>query len=607
MNRHIWNSLWIIIAGLLAAMPATAQAPLPAEAIRAEQAARWPDAASIYEAALEQEPTRLDLWLRLSDVYAAIPDRARAAEAIWRAVQLRPADAVLRAKLSQAYASAGEAAPALRQAEEAVRLDPKNVDFRRNLGQVQIWNGRYTDAAATYEKVLAAAPNDADARLGLARARSWAGDYNLAVGDYRTYLAAHDDDAAAWLELARTEGWRGNHPAALGVLNDYQRRFGLTDDYWRLRARLLALGGRPTEGLAIADRGLAEQPADYDFNAARALALANGRRPAEAVAQVQRLDQLPERDPETKGIRKFVLTPLRSYIRPSFTVGRDSDDVDILRLSVEGGYFPRPGTLLFGGYGAANLAAPAGSGLEDLNGAGDLWTSQGWIGIGHRFDSHLAVDGRVGGHRIHSGDTELIYRVRVQLDPSDMISVLFTRDDNYYDVSPRALSAGVTRQMNQVSVRLNPALGWYVDAIGGYDTFSDDNSRWEFIVAPRKSVLRRELMNLDLGFRGWWQGFDKNLDNGYYDPRRYQRYAGTAFTYWKLSENVGLSVDAAFGVLKDDLMDEFRFGGDVNAEASFGIFSSWMVVARAGYVSNNPAASGAYDGFIAAVSLTRRF
>ena len=125
-------------------------------------------------------------------------------------------------------------------------------------------------------------------------------------------------------------------------------------------------------------------------------------------------------------------------------------------------------------------------------------------------------------------------------------------------------------------------------------------------MAPRRTVLRTQNFNLDLGLLGWWFGFAKDLNNGYYNPSAYQRYAVTGIGYWKLSENNGISLYTALGVQKDNTMGSFQDGEDVAVQGIFGIFRDWELKARIGY-TNRRQVSGAFDAFSGGLTLIRRF
>ena len=102
-------------------------------------------------------------------------------------------------------------------------------------------------------------------------------------------------------------------------------------------------------------------------------------------------------------------------------------------------------------------------------------------------------------------------------------------------------------------------------------------------------------------------GASMNLDNGYYDPHRYESYAVTAFPYWKISENTGFAMNLAIGMQRDDAWRTFRLGGNAAGEATFGIFESWMLKVNGAVTLNERTETGAFRAFGGGVVLVRRF
>jgi hypothetical protein len=112
---------------------------------------------------------------------------------------------------------------------------------------------------------------------------------------------------------------------------------------------------------------------------------------------------------------------------------------------------------------------------------------------------------------------------------------------------------------------------------------------------------------VDLGAVVSQLGTTTNLDNGYYDPKRYEYYAAAAFPYWKIRESIGVGVSLALGAQRDNISPRFRFGGNATVEATLGIYDSWVFKVNGGGIFNQRLGSGAFRGYGAGVSLIRRF
>ena len=106
---------------------------------------------------------------------------------------------------------------------------------------------------------------------------------------------------------------------------------------------------------------------------------------------------------------------------------------------------------------------------------------------------------------------------------------------------------------------------------------------------------------------GRWFGFDRDPGNGYYAPSLYQRYALTAFTYWKISDDDGVSVAVSYGPYKDNTQSGFRRGGDIVAEGFFGLYRDWFLDVKAGFSSYGGGPTAGYRSRTFELGLTRRF
>jgi tetratricopeptide (TPR) repeat protein len=583
-----------------------AEEPVPDAGLRAEMAQRWEEAIRVYEGVLREQPQRADLWVRISDIQARQGRPQDAVLSLLKAIDLRPDDAALYFKLSQAHAANSQPQAALSACNRALELAPENIEYLRARAQLANWAGEDELARQTYQEILRLVPADAEAKVGLARSRAWSGALDQAAADYRAYLAEHPQEAQMWVEYARVEMWRGDSAAAEAALGRYRELSGADQEYLGQRARLLAWAGRPTEALAIVEPLLAAAPDDYELNYTRTVALGNGRRPREAVESLAVLERLRPGSEDTREIGRIVRTPLRSGATLGFGYSDDSDDVRIMDTTLEATLVLSPETRLHAGGLYQQLRGRTGDGLDTVDGDGQIKDGRLWLGADHRFNPAVALDGRFGYGEIEGENDFWLYRLGLELHPRDTVRLRLLRERDLFAVSARAVSVGVKRNANRLQLQWQPDLRWFVEATGDWSTFSDDNRRWELVLAPRRAVLRTERFNLDLGVATWWFGFDKDLDHGYYDPGTYQRHALTGFGYWKLGTDDGIGVMVGLGVQKDEDMSGYRFGEDVAVEGVFGLYRDWMLRFSLGWADRD-LQGGSYDGLSGHAALTRRF
>lgn len=549
-----------------------------------------------------------EYWLRMADLHSLAGNEEAAADALAKASRYAPDEHALYFRLAQGYAAADDPKRALTAIDRALALQPDNIEYLRNRAQLASWAGDYPTARDSYERLLALQPDDAGAMLGIARLHSWQGEGDAAIAAYKAYLDKFSPaPPLVWMEYIRLLSEVGDYALAMELLAKYRNDFGDDEAYRKQKARTLAWADRPTPALFNVDAMLPDMPEDYELHYTRTVALHNDHRPREALKSLDTLVRLRPDSPDTSEIQRFVKTPLRSRISLSGAYQEDSDDIRIRRYGLEGVYVATPETELFLGGDRQRLTAPVGSGFEHIDGSDEARYSRGWVGIRHLLSSHLSVDLQGGSGRIEDGDSHDIYEIGADIWPHDLLSLRLSRRQELYAVSPRAVSLEILRRANELSFSWTPDLRWTIDGMIGSSDFSDDNKREDLLLAPRRAILRSQLVNVDLGVSGQWLSFDTDPGNGYYAPSNYTRYALNAYTYWKLSTDDAISLTFSLGGYDDDTTDSYRFSGDVTAEGFFGLYRDWMLDVRGSLGQNVGVATGPYRLGNVEFILTRRF
>lgn len=596
----------LLLAALLRPAEVCAEPEVPPEGLKAEMANEWERAIKLYRNVLERQPERVNLWMRISDIEAHLGNPEKAAEALSEAARHATDSAYVHFRLSQAYAEINRPELALSAISRSVELEPYNSAYLKARAQLAAWAGRSDVAATTYEQILESSPEDDSALLNYARASAWSGHTDKAAKAYEEYLRNHPEEEGIYIEQVRVESWRGNYAASLSLLGRYREAFGESKDYRRTKARVLAWAGRPSEAMELTLPLLDENPDDYDVNYSRTIALRNNNQPAEAVESLKKLVELQPDSAETKDIQRIVLTPLRPDMTFAASAYTDTDDLDRYHGSITAGFSPHPEIRITAGVETDYLEADRGSGFEAIDGDEEARHSSGWVGIDHIISPEVSVDGHIGVAEAED-ESRFIYGAGLEYRPQDNLKLRAETDYGFYVVSPRSVDLGIRRSSNHLWADWKPDLIHTVILGLGYDDFSDGNESWEVIAAPRRSVLRREKINLDVGVRGTWQGFEKQLDNGYYDPDLYQSYMATGLAYWKMSSNDGVSVAMDLGAVKDDDMDDFRFGWGATVEGVFGLYSDIMLRVGASLFDNQRTEGGSFEAYEAHIALTLRF
>jgi tetratricopeptide (TPR) repeat protein len=526
--------------------------------------------------------------------------------ALQNAAQHAPQDADLHLRLSQAYAFADQPQAALDAIERALTLKPDEPEFLRSRGTLATWVGDYSRAQESYRRLLKLQPSDVEASLNLARVSAWSGNTDEAVEAYRRYLKATPGQAAIWIELAKAEWWRGNYGAALDTLSGYRARFGESPEYSRVLAAVLARSGEPGKALDTLEPMLHEHPDDYELNLTRAVALTMQGRAREASDALGTVQRLQPNTRDTRDAERTVRAVLASTAEPGVVgVYGDSSSLEVQRFAPRATVQLSRGTTFAGGYEHEMLTARAGSGLEQIDGNGHARHEQVWAGATQKV-GRVNFRGRVGQERAENRD-QTAYAIGADLTPFDRLRLSVERNSGFFALSPRTVGLGLRQLGHRAQVEWSPTVRSQIGVDALHQTLSDGNRRWEFTISPRRRVARTERLNLDLGFMVSQLGTTANLDHGYYDPRRYEYYAATAYPYWKLRESIGVGLSLAAGTQRDTDSHRFRFGGNAMAEATFGIYNPWVLKVNGGGIFNQRLGTGAYRGYGAGVTLIRRF
>ena len=582
-----------------------AQTAAEIAASQAEAAEQWEEAVRAHRAVIAADPQRSDVWVRIADIEARRGNLSASVDALGRAVAATPGTAALYARLSQAYASAGFGPAALHAIDGALALEPRQPAYLSARATLATWTGDYAAAQESYRQLEVLYPDDLNIALAFARVSAWAGDTDQAVKEYTRYLRTTPSATAVWLELAKAESWRGNYAGAVEALDAYRARAGETEAYRAELASVFASGGRPTAAEGLLTSLLAKSPADYALNLTHAIALARQQRPRAAFESLDTVRQLSPDGAETRTAERVLRTLLSSSAESPFTAYADSDDLQVQRVAPRATVALTSGTQFSAGYERSRLDARSGSGLDRLNGSTGAQYEHTWVGAAQRF-GRIAVNGQAGyANGADHGSATFVLGFDAR--PADSFAFSLSHTSRPFVVSPRTVDLGLTATGQRAELEWTPTLRSHVAFDASVQQLSDGNRRWEVTVSPRRAVARRAGFNLDLGVTAYRMSTTRDLDHGYYDPRRYEYYAATMYPYLKVRENIGLAMTLAMGAQRDSSWASFRFGGNVSGEATFGIYRPWVLKVSGSATMNGRLDSGAFRGFGAGAALVRRF
>ncbi|HEY7608025.1 MAG TPA: hypothetical protein VIF14_02255 [Alphaproteobacteria bacterium] len=597
-----------LVTVALAGAPALALAQtVPHAGLAAEGQKQWERALAIYRAVLAREPQRHDLWLRVSDIEAHLGRKLAAAEALRSAAEAKRIDAALWRRTANAFSAADRPRDALAALDRARSLEPGRIGDVLMRAQLATWLGDYQAAAEAYEEHHRRTQEPASL-LNLARVLGWLGRTDASSRRFRAYRALRPDDAAASLDHARLEGWRGNFAVALDILDDYRRRHGETLAYRQLRAEILARGGRWIAANALVDQLPEPQRGDFTAHFTRALAAHETFRVGPVFAEIEAARRLQPDDRGLKDLTRAAEARTRSFVEGAFGYAVDSDKIHTITGGAVASLRVSNRLYLEAGGITDTLRAQRGSGLDAVDGRRWAAVYRVWGGVRGALSDEVWGSLRLGSTLTNTGDSAFYYAGALEARPLDGLLFRLDADHDYYAVSPRAISRGIQRYGNLLTVIWQfPDLRHTLVLSGGYDFFSDGNRRWSAVVEPRRAILRTQHFNLDIGVSSRWTGFRHDFNNGYYDPILYQQYLVVLYGYVKLSDDDGIAISVAPGVHKDEQMNHYAPSGSVQAEATFGIYRAWQLKLAGGTGFGIGVNERTYQRSYGTIHLLRRF
>ena len=444
-----------------------------------------------------------------------------------------------------------------------------------------------------------AAPLDDQARV-----RMGEGDASGALQLMQDHVAAHPDDRDARLDLVRYLTWNGNFVEAERVLLA-DPAAAQTVEGKSVHAALLAWAGRIDAARAENAPVLAAEPDNYLGHYTEAVALRQSARPRQALPHVAEVERLKPGSKDAIDLARSTRIRTGSVVALDYVHTDDSDDLITSRPTLRADLAQGEALHYTIELGRWDNRSPTNSPFVAIDGGNSIAQTRGLIGL--RYASSLRTEWSAAvGHSSMDGDGTLLWRAGVDHRANDSWRLGLSADRDRLAISPRSLSLGLTRHGALGQVHWTPDMLWTGDLMLRRDDYSDGNDSTEWSMALRRAVVRRPGVMLDLGAMVQHISHDKNLGNGYYAPDNYRRYGLTASSYFGLSDEVGLSVQAGLGRQRDETFTSWRRANDLGASLVFGIYTPWQFTVFAGY-SERVQTTGAYEGYSWGMTLARRF
>jgi tetratricopeptide (TPR) repeat protein len=415
---------------------------------------------------------------------------------------------------ARVFAWRGDTDRAIQLLDGVLERQPAYVPALRARAQFQSWAGEYGAALSTYEQIGQVLPEDRTIPRERARVLSWASRLDAAIAIYDSLLRVDRDDREALLGLAQALAWGDRLDSATVIYRGILAQDSTDLAALRGVAQALSWSGDLVTGERFWRRAIA---GDSD-NVAALVGLASNLRwqgrNAAAFEVLQRAEALAPANRDVLSEKQWLRPAVAPQAGVAIVYENDSDGNRITSLAVRSAWHQLKRLELTGSAYVRGLGVSGPNGLDQrAYGArveGLAQIDPGWslvLGLGlsgsdvSKSGSEPSVNGRITSPSRHNVVGSLSY-LHEPLDASAEL----TRNQ-------------VTIDMLSLDLRATPSGGWRISLSGSYARFvgSDPNSRW----AAYASVSKRLSTQITVGgsFRSF--GFDKNLNDGYFDPDRY--------------------------------------------------------------------------------------
>ncbi len=461
----------------------------------------------------------------------------------------------------------------------AVGADEGGVHALRRLALIESWDGDLEQSIAHYRQALVLAPGDLDLTLELAKVLSWDDRLEESARLYADLKAAHPDEARVLTGLGRTLSWQGRYEEAEAIYVDMETRRIDPIQAHLGRANLRAWSGDMDGALEFYSDVLKADPGNLEARLGRTRVQhwLGFDRAASAQADTIVLDHPDDRD--GRRLRQEIRDRLSPVAGLDGFRYSDTDSNRVEGATASALWFAEPQTSIRIGYTDYRAEFRCQDVLfcdEPGIAVGNLVTTgaRSLIGTMHsRVIGPLTVHGEVGVVEEESFDGE--HRtlgvgggsIRWQVGPR-FAAIGSAWRQALLDTAV-LIDRGI--RVDSVEMRLEHRFKprWVLSGAAGIGGYSDDNSR----LSAGASVVWQPAIRVGLSgtFDVAYRSFDEDLNNGYFDPLRFDselltvavwdRYRDGAF-YWRVEATYGRQdfesdAAAATGPGSDDAVQAF--------------------------------------------------
>lgn len=434
-------------------------------------------ALDLLNAIVDRDPRNVDARLARARVWAWSGDLGRAEREASSVLEAQPDNPEALEALAQFQAWSGDVDEALASYDQLTSIAPESGSVGRSRAQALAWASRFEASRAAYDSLLARDPADVDARLGLARTLAYQQDFNAAIAEYDRVIQFDPAEVRAWIGRARTLGWAGRLVAGEQVAVTAVDVDRSNAEAWAVLGQLYLWEGRNAAAL-------------------EALQIAANLAPTNAPVQ----DQL-----------RAVRLTLAPNARPSVVYESDSDDNRMVTTSLSAGWHPLP-----------RLDVRVDGFYKDLQQGLFSRTAQGaTLSARLQVEPGWLLSGGVGGVHSNSTRSTSLADFRFGVRSPERHPLVVSVDARSSPLTETAALAELAGRSTGVVVaaRYSPTGLWRIDGSVGIGRYEGTENNGRRSAALAGSYRLGRFFSVGASMRAF--SFEKNLNDGYFDPDFY--------------------------------------------------------------------------------------
>jgi len=478
----------------------------------------------LYVSRLDRDPDDGLALLRVGQMRSWREEYSAALELLNRLVELEPNNLDARLARARIYAWSGDITRAEAEVLEVLAVVPDNADALAARALFQAWAGKSDQALASYDELLSIAPEHQSGRRLRAQTGAWAGRAEESIVAYEALLAENPDDVEARIGLATTLGYAGRHARSIEEFDDVLARAPRDMRALTGAAKAQAAAGHLIEAERAADRAVDVDPENGSAWATLGQVYRAQNRDAAALEAFRTASGLAPQNAEIRDQYRAINLARAPDVRPTVTGEDDSDGNRMVTTALDGEWTLTPRLMLRGRGYFKQLEQDGGSFFFEQKAYGARLTAEYQASPGWRFR------GGVGGSATDGTGDPTFVSFDMGIRTPDRNSLGFSLDVSSEGLDETAALArrGVRGTAAVLSTRWFPSTAWRVDGSVSIGEYSGDeaNARRGWFAG----VTRRLGAGFSLGLAHRGLSFEKNLDEGYFDPDFYGIVEVTS--YW---------------------------------------------------------------------------